>query len=495
MASIFYSAELADKIAKLKLSKPQPDDIDNISERSLSSSEPEEQQEEDWAWYQNKAGNQAKQVDSTSSSWVRRSKYTPPVHDERAPQKLMPTILLAVGATCSESIEDSAILKKVPIASSPPRKAGLVSTLLSTSTTAEDQSDDIPFKATGLEYSPADDDPSRIYKQGYLLKLSSSVRPEWQKRFFRLLPNTLEFWPSETSAKVDGATTAKRFSLFSSAVRKATDPIEARPDRFILRTTSRELICEAATEEAAQEWVTAIDTRIKACLKNGYLDFQDEVTKKIKCLQTEQRLIRAQAVPGNGHCADCQADYPEWFSLPLGILLCINCAGVHRGMERYSKVRSLVFDEWASPLDEAVPSLLQSLGNKKVNAILQRGNELPKDASTLMRTAFIKEKYLKVKQTEADPVLNKRLLVAIQAQDLQATLTLLLSGAGVNCVMPINGMSPLHFAAFEGSLDLALLLIMHGATLDTKDERGRAPSDIALRSGHPKIAKILSHDH
>jgi hypothetical protein len=35
-------------------------------------------------------------------------------------------------------------------------------------------------------------------------------------------------------------------------------------------------------------------------------------------------------VPGNGACADCGAAAPDWASLNLGVLLCIDCSGVHR---------------------------------------------------------------------------------------------------------------------------------------------------------------------
>ncbi len=33
---------------------------------------------------------------------------------------------------------------------------------------------------------------------------------------------------------------------------------------------------------------------------------------------------------GNGACADCGAPDPDWASLNLGVLLCIECSGVHR---------------------------------------------------------------------------------------------------------------------------------------------------------------------
>lgn len=37
-------------------------------------------------------------------------------------------------------------------------------------------------------------------------------------------------------------------------------------------------------------------------------------------------------IPGNDICAECSAPEPDWASLNLGILLCIECSGVHRNL-------------------------------------------------------------------------------------------------------------------------------------------------------------------
>ena len=37
-------------------------------------------------------------------------------------------------------------------------------------------------------------------------------------------------------------------------------------------------------------------------------------------------------VCGNDKCADCGAPEPDWASLNLGILICIECFGVHRNL-------------------------------------------------------------------------------------------------------------------------------------------------------------------
>jgi Arf-GAP with GTPase, ANK repeat and PH domain-containing protein 1/3/4/5/6/9/11 len=32
-------------------------------------------------------------------------------------------------------------------------------------------------------------------------------------------------------------------------------------------------------------------------------------------------------IPGNGYCVDCDSPSPEWASLNLGVLMCIECSG------------------------------------------------------------------------------------------------------------------------------------------------------------------------
>lgn len=73
-------------------------------------------------------------------------------------------------------------------------------------------------------------------------------------------------------------------------------------------------------------------------------------------------------IPGCHACADCGSPDPDWASLNLGILLCIECSGVHRQLGVHvSKVRSLTLDVkiWES----SVLSLFQTLGNEFTNQI------------------------------------------------------------------------------------------------------------------------------
>ncbi|KAA6429276.1 MAG: hypothetical protein FRX49_00672 [Trebouxia sp. A1-2] len=71
-------------------------------------------------------------------------------------------------------------------------------------------------------------------------------------------------------------------------------------------------------------------------------------------------------VTGNAVCCDCGSPEPDWASLNLGNLLCIECSGIHRKKGVHiSKVRSLTLD--VKVWDEAVLGMMERIGNDVAN--------------------------------------------------------------------------------------------------------------------------------
>ncbi|XP_052185098.1 ADP-ribosylation factor GTPase-activating protein AGD3 [Diospyros lotus] len=86
------------------------------------------------------------------------------------------------------------------------------------------------------------------------------------------------------------------------------------------------------------------------------------------CVKIEKPIDMLRKVCGNDRCADCGAPEPDWASLNLGVLVCIECSGVHRNLGVHiSKVRSLTLD--VKVWDPSVISLFQSLGNTFANSV------------------------------------------------------------------------------------------------------------------------------
>ncbi|KAI3785930.1 hypothetical protein L1987_45056 [Smallanthus sonchifolius] len=88
-------------------------------------------------------------------------------------------------------------------------------------------------------------------------------------------------------------------------------------------------------------------------------------------VRTERPVDALKSVPGNDKCADCGSPEPDWASLNLGVLICIECSGVHRNLGCHiSKVRSLELD--VKVWEPSVITLFQSLGNVFVNSIWEK---------------------------------------------------------------------------------------------------------------------------
>ncbi|KAG9144576.1 hypothetical protein Leryth_010784 [Lithospermum erythrorhizon] len=85
-------------------------------------------------------------------------------------------------------------------------------------------------------------------------------------------------------------------------------------------------------------------------------------------IKPEKTIDILRRVCGNDKCADCGATEPDWASLNLGVLVCIECSGVHRNLGVHiSKVRSLTLD--VRVWEPSVLNLFQSLGNAFANSV------------------------------------------------------------------------------------------------------------------------------
>ncbi|KAM9700115.1 LOW QUALITY PROTEIN: arf-GAP with GTPase, ANK repeat and PH domain-containing protein 1-like [Menidia menidia] len=120
---------------------------------------------------------------------------------------------------------------------------------------------------------------------------------------------------------------------------------------------------EAASYEERDAWVQVIEGQILASLQSC----ESSKNKSRLPSQTEALALQSiRSIRGNGRCADCEAQNPDWASLNLGALICIECSGIHRNLGTHlSRVRSLDLDEW--PLE--LLRVLSAIGNELANGV------------------------------------------------------------------------------------------------------------------------------
>jgi Arf-GAP/SH3 domain/ANK repeat/PH domain-containing protein len=142
---------------------------------------------------------------------------------------------------------------------------------------------------------------------------------------------------------------------------------------------------------------------------------------------------------GNKVCADCGADSKvDWCSINLGVLLCIECSGIHRSLGTHiSKVRSLVLD--TSVFTPDLIEILLLIGNRVSNMVweakLDRFLKPSAHSTRDQRLHFITAKYSD--RTYVQPMLGSQtpddhLLTSIKKNDIQNVLHALALRANPN---------------------------------------------------------------
>ncbi|XP_065870153.1 ADP-ribosylation factor GTPase-activating protein AGD4-like isoform X1 [Euphorbia lathyris] len=446
-------------------------------------------------------------------------------------------------------------------------------------------------------------------KQGYLLKRSASSRMDWKRRFFVLdSQGTLFYYRNKGNRPMgfqhrsvsSSEHNSSVFARFRSRQNKAsslsegnlgchvidlhTSTLKIDSDDSDLRlcfriiSPSKSYTLQAESGADRMDWVNKI-TGVIASLLNFHL--LQQPLPRMKHLEHEnrsgspsavQRLLshlhseddmkvtRADCVsvtlrkiPGNDLCAECSAPDPDWASLNLGVLLCIECSGVHRNLGVHiSKVRSLTLD--VKVWEPTILNLFHALGNAYCNSIWEailsvaseRADEFsiisssiakpcPKDA-ICRKEKYIQAKYVekllvirepsesgtfsytssiwqavktnnlrdvyryivfsnvKIINTTFDEVVGNELCHYVDATEMKQQYDPADCQRIVDSKDPgscLQGCSLLHLACHNGNLVMVELLLQFGANVNLRDFHGRTPLHLCISKGDYSLAKFL----
>uniref|UniRef100_H3CA61 Arf-GAP with coiled-coil, ANK repeat and PH domain-containing protein n=1 Tax=Tetraodon nigroviridis TaxID=99883 RepID=H3CA61_TETNG len=272
------------------------------------------------------------------------------------------------------------------------------------------QQRDFSYDDPKLEFNV--DAPNGVVMEGYLFKRASNAFKTWNRRRWFSIQNSQLVYQK----KFKDSLTVVVEDLRLCSVK----PCEDNERRFCFEVVSPTKSCmlQAESEKLRQAWIQAVQASIASAYKditdNYYFERLDRTaspsTSSIDSASElrervdrgargggESLLQRVQSLPGNELCCDCGQSSPCWASINLGILLCIECSGIHRSLGVHcSKVRSLTLDSWEPELLK----LMCELGNTVINQIYEGaceelGAKKPGlSSSRQQKEAWIKSKYV-----------------------------------------------------------------------------------------------------
>ncbi|XP_076276081.1 arfGAP domain of ASAP isoform X6 [Lasioglossum baleicum] len=373
-----------------------------------------------------------------------------------------------------------------------------------------------------------------VTRSGHLLKKSEGkMRRVWQKRRCAV---QAEGYLDICHADENKPPT--RVNLLTCQIKLVPDDKRG----FDLISYNRTYHFQAEDEADQRAWMSVlVNCKERALLRAFDASGKAEAgTGNPSLVELQQAVIRCvMRLPGNDQCCDCSSQNDAtWLSTNFGIIVCIECSGIHRDLGVHiSRIQSLTLDN----VGTAQLLLARHMTNQAFNEVMEatlHHNHKPTPTSTMEeRYDFIRAKYVDkryVMNTCADERdLLSDLEHAVNNRDLQQLLQVYAENVDLAAPLPtsdvgetalhlailremgnslhivdflvqnmstggidrttVDGETALHLCARHDRAEAMKLLLRAGADPTHRNKQDKTPLDIAQEMGHHTCKELLSH--
>ena len=335
-----------------------------------------------------------------------------------------------------------------------------------------------------------------LSKLGHLQKRSDGIRRMWQKRYCTVADGIFTI---SHSAKDPPTVT---LPLLTCQCKDELD--SGKKACFAIQSQNRKYVFQAEDDQEKEEWMGVLNNTLEH-LFNQHLaptDNNGEVSSEVKSMnELTLRIVQSiKSLPGNHQCCDCNAPEAPWISTNLGVLVCIECSGVHRELGvQHSRVRSLVLDNMCT----AELLVAHRMGNYAFNEVAEenlQGAKLSHNASMVERKEYIRAKYVDYKwvrpSCRSPDEMVADLTTAIRSSDLESALHIRCEGFNFSTPMPDSERqgTAVHLCLEveeEKYLHLLDFLLNNGAEINHVDAGGNTALHVAVQRDLPQALKLL----
>lgn len=381
-----------------------------------------------------------------------------------------------------------------------------------------------------------------VTRSGHLLKKSEGkMRRVWQKRKCRVQADGyLDI------CHADETKPPTRVSLLTCQIKIVPDDKRG----FDLISYNRTYHFQAEDEADQRAWMSVLINCKEMAMMKAFDDSTKTGGDKVNhsFIELQQAIIKyIQKIPGNDRCCDCNSQNDAtWLSTNFGIIVCIECSGIHRDLGVHiSRIQSLTLDN----VGTSQLVLARFMTNRNFNDIMEYGlppnEKLEPSSSMEERLNYIRAKYVekrfarKTCQTEVDKLYE--LEDAVNSGDLDLLLQMFAENVDLSATLPsskigetalhraiinetgrslhivdflIQNMSnsaidkatnpptindicgsntALHLCALYDKVECMKLLLRSGADANLRNSQNKTPMDIAHELGHNTCQELLQN--